>query len=109
MQGIFKTALIVSMLAPAGLFSSATGALAQDCGTYIIAGCYKDWNSAERQRRRIGAPLVVDTNDYPNFRNGWFCAADGPYDSGWEEELNYYKYRTDGRAVRDAYAKEACD
>jgi hypothetical protein len=22
---------------------------------------------------------VVWTNDFPNFRNGWFCVADGPY------------------------------
>ncbi len=108
MHKIFTAAALLTVAASSAIVSSSETAAAQGCGTYIIAGCFKDWNSAESRRRGIGAPLVVDTNNFPKFRNGWFCAADGPWQSGWQEELNYYQHRTDGKAVRDAYAKAAC-
>lgn len=77
--------------------------VAQACGWYVVLGCYDSYRQASRQANRIGAG-VVDTNNYPNFRNGYFCAADGPYSRSRARQLR----RSWRGTVRDAYAKSAC-
>ncbi len=77
--------------------------VAQACGWYVILGCYKSWNGARSRADRIGAK-IVDTNNYPNFRNGWFCAADGPHSRRRAKQLR----RAWRGTVSDAYAKSAC-
>lgn len=75
--------------------------VAQACGWYAIVGCSRDWNGASS----IAPPgtQIIDTNLYPNFRNGWFCAADGPYPSQAVVPLWRWK-----QFHSDAYAKSAC-
>lgn len=91
--------------------AAAETKVAQACGWYIILGCTRGYRDAARILTNLGGPgvgggagtSVVDTNQYPNFRNGYFCVADGPYGSrsaaqsvAWNE------------AVRDAYVKNSC-
>lgn len=81
------------------------------CGWYIVLGCGKSFNGANRTMNNLGGPFagggaglkVANTNEYPNFRNGFYCVVDGPYSSqsaaqsvAWNE------------AVRDAYVKNGC-
>ena len=81
------------------------------CGWYVILGCSRTHNGAWRTLNRLGGPgvggwagaQVVDTNNYPNFRNGWYCVADGPYPARWEAESIAWR-----EAVRDAYVKAGC-
>lgn len=77
--------------------------VAQACGWYVVLGCFQRYRAAQRRARDIGV-IVVDTNDYPNFRNGWFCAVDGPYSRGRANQLR----RNWRGTVADAYAKAAC-
>lgn len=75
--------------------------MAQACGWYAIVGCARSWNGASS----IAPPgtYVIDTNQYPNFRNGWFCAADGPYATRGDVPLwKWQQFRS------DAYVKSAC-
>ena len=83
----------------------------QGCGWYVVLGCHRSFNSANRQRARLGGPAagggaglnVIDTSDYPNFRNGYQCVMDGPYGSrGTARSIAW------NEAVPDAYVKSAC-
>ena len=104
-------ALSIALLAPAAMTLPATPAQAQACGHYVILGCFKSRNQAISRLNALGGPgvggwagaHVVNTNDYPNFRAGWWCVADGPYATrsvamsiAWKE------------AVPDAYVKKGC-
>ena len=110
---LVAAALSLTAVAAPASAGSANGEfrVAQACGYYIILGCSKSQRGANRTLSNLGGPgvggpagaFVVDTNAYPNFRNGWFCVADGPYNSAsaarsiaWTE------------AVPDAYVKSAC-
>lgn len=116
---------IVQCAAAAALFGAAlmtpavagdareTGEIrvAQACGYYIILGCSRNFRGANRTLSNLGGPgvggpagaYVVDTNNYPNFRNGWFCVADGPYRSAGAARSIAWR-----EAVPDAYVKSAC-
>lgn len=48
------------------------------CGWWAIYSCHKSRNAAIRDMNSIGYGGVVDTNDVPNFTNGYYCVADGP-------------------------------
>lgn len=48
------------------------------CGWWAIYACHKSRNAAIRDMNSSGYGGVVDTNDVPNFRNGYYCVADGP-------------------------------
>lgn len=59
--------------------TSATGEykVAQACGWFAIYTCHRSYGAAKRvANKRPG--YVVNTNHYPNFRNGWYCVASGP-------------------------------
>lgn len=81
------------------------------CGWYIVLGCGTSFNGARNTMNNLGGPMagggaglsVANTNEYPNFTNGFYCVVDGPYNSqsaaqsvAWNE------------AVRDAYVKNGC-
>lgn len=67
--------------------------LAQACGWYAIFQCGKNAN--------LGGPgYVIVTNDFPNFRPGWYCKVLGPY--GTQGEAAYVARQGGG------YAKSAC-
>lgn len=75
----------------------------QACGYYVIMGCFRSRGPANRQRSRTGAMTVVDTNQYPNFRNGYYCAADGPFPTDSQISISMYR-----QTVSDAYVKYSC-
>ncbi len=108
MRNLVMATALGALVASGAVFASSDGAKAQGCGTYIILGCFGSHSAAEHRRASIGAQWVLHTNDYPNFAPGHYCAADGPYSSGYQEDLQWYKTRTDGHKVSDAYAKAAC-
>ena len=96
---------------PEGPRAAPLATLAQACGWYVILGCSRTQRDAVRTLDRLGGPgvggwagaRVVNTNQYPNFRNGWFCVADGPYATRADAESIAWK-----EAVPDAYVKNGC-
>lgn len=74
----------------------------QGCGLYVIMGCSKSHGGA--QRMAGNGFLVVYTNDYPNFRDGWYCAAEGPFG---RSQANSFLASVRG-SVPDAYIKNGC-
>ena len=76
--------------------------VAQSCGWFVIVGCAKSRRGA---RRASSGARVLDTNDYPNFRNGWYCGFDGPF-----SRKSAAKQRRLGwlEASPDAYVKKGC-
>lgn len=100
---IAATSAFASLAAPGTASATEPFKVAQACGWYVVLGCYDSYEQASRQANRIGAG-VVDTNNYPNFRNGYFCAADGPYSKSRARQLR----RSWRGTVSDAYAKSAC-
>ena len=104
---------VASMSLAEGIHNVPEFQLASDgiCGWYVILGCSRTQNGAWRTLNRLGGPgvggwagaQVVRTNDYPNFRNGWYCVADGPYPARWEAESIAWR-----EAVPDAYVKAGC-
>lgn len=76
------------------------------CGWYAIAVCSSSQSAAQGKISQFGG-FVIDTNDtyYPNFRNGFYCVVDGPYDrNGAADARN--RFRNNGSG--DAYIKQAC-
>ena len=61
----------------------------QSCGWYVILGCHNRHADAAALVEELGGPFagggaglhVLHTDDYPNFRDGYFCVGDGPYGS----------------------------
>ncbi|MDF1610210.1 hypothetical protein PZ897_18670 [Hoeflea sp. YIM 152468] len=80
------------------------------CGWYIILGCAKSLNQANRTLSRLGGPMVgggagsrvLNTSDVDGFRNGFYCVADGPYVS--EADAGSVAWR---EAVPDATSNAA--
>ena len=75
--------------------------LAQACGWYAIVGCSR--SSSDAASIAPQGTYVIDTNFYPNFSNGWFCAVDGPYPSRSAVPLGHWR-----QFRGDAYVKSAC-
>jgi len=110
-----RTVIIALALLGCGLSGTlaAGPALAQGgaCGWYVILGCSRSQDDAYQTFNRLGGPgmgggagaQVVNTNDYPNFRNGWWCVTDGPYATRGQAESIPWR-----EAVPDAYVKSAC-
>lgn len=108
---IFKTFIASTLLAAGFTISAPTPANAQACGYYIILGCFKNANKAFERLNYIGGPgagggagsNVLDTNQYPNFRNGWYCVGDGPFGSKQQAQSIAWS-----EMIPDAYVKNAC-
>lgn len=100
MKICIKTSL-AALAMTAALGTAGERAAAEPGAWFAIGGCYQSSAAANRQAARLGVN-VVDTNDYPNFRNGWYCAAIGPFDRR-SAELNRQQFIAQG--VPDAYVK----
>lgn len=78
-------------------------------GYFVIGGCFKNYNAAQahasRLRSRGVQASVVTTNDFPNFRNGYHCAASVPFWTRGDTAGALYQFRAAG--VHDAYVKYA--
>ena len=101
-------AAIASLL----LCASVPSAAAEDvCGWYVVLGCDRSAAAMEKKRAVIAAladdgttwTKVVDTGDYPNFRDGWYCLVDGPFATRGEAEALDW-----GETVGETYVKNGC-
>lgn len=81
------------------------------CGWYVVLGCGQNRPALVDRMNYWGGPMagggagmeVINTGDYPNFRNGFFCLVDGPYASqGAAQSIAWTE------AVPDAYVKSGC-
>lgn len=100
---LIPAAAALALLAGAAV-TSTTPAQASDgiAGDYFaIGGCFKSRSAARQRARRLGAE-VVRTDDYPNFRAGWWCAVQGPF---LRDEAEGWKAEFRSRGVGDAYVK----
>ena len=108
---IFRTFLSALLIMVGMTITRVPEASAQVCGYYVILGCFRDANQAFERLNYIGGPgagggagsQVLDTNQYPNFRNGWFCVGDGPYGSKQEAQSIAWS-----EMIPDAYVKNGC-
>ena len=74
------------------------------CGWWALYSCQSSRGAASRDRNRAGYGEIVDTNSVPNFRNGYYCVADGP-------TTRSHAKRLENRARRDfdsPYIKQGC-
>ncbi|MBI1384804.1 MAG: hypothetical protein GC150_07840 [Rhizobiales bacterium] len=86
---------------PAGSYQ-----VAYACGWYAISVCSKGYNSAQKGANRYGGYVIHTSHpDYPNFRNGWYCAVVGPTSKSAAQGTARYM-RSIG--AHTAYAKNAC-
>ena len=83
----------------------------QACGWFVVLRCGRSYPAAQNFLNGLGGPgvgggagtRIIDTNQYPNFRNGFYCVMDGPYSSrGTAESIAWRE------AVPDAYVKSGC-
>lgn len=100
-----KRILLVCLLAlpaQAADLPSASANTFEGCGWYVIMSCGKSYSAAKRIAGN--GVLVVNTNDYPNFRNGWYCVADGPFNKRMaQNQRNFWQGK-----FKDAYIKKGC-
>ena len=80
------------------LFSSSSSLFARASKSLVSAPASR---ARLRAAPRLGAQVVL-TDDYPNFRPGWWCAVQGPY---IRDEANYWRGEFRRRGVGDAYVK----
>ena len=81
------------------------------CGWYVVLGCSQSFDGSQQRMNQLGGPFagggaglkVANTNEYPNFRNGWYCVVDGPYPSQGQAASIAWR-----EAVPDAYVKNGC-
>lgn len=103
MKTFIPAAAALALMAGAAM-TTTTPAQASDgiAGNYFaIGGCFKSRSAASSRARKLGAE-VVRTDDYPNFRAGWWCAVQGPF---IRDEANYWRGEFRRRGVGDAYVK----
>ncbi|MEM1377797.1 MAG: hypothetical protein AAGG69_10455 [Pseudomonadota bacterium] len=101
-----RSAAVIIAIGAAILLAAGEQARAnsfQGCGWYVIMGCSVSYSST-RELAGNGF-LTIDTNDYPNFRDGWFCVAEGPYSRRSDANRFMTSIKSD---VPDAYVKNGC-
>jgi hypothetical protein len=88
---------------PDGTKPRRTQSTFNGCGWYAIIAC--DQSRSAMQRLTGEGLMLIRTNDYPNFRAGWWCVADGPYtyQNGAQEVVSNWK-----RDFPTAYVKKGC-
>ena len=86
--------------------NNAGGGNGGTCGWYAIAQCGQSRSAAQRATNQYGG-FVIDTSDpaYPNFRNGFYCVAEGPYSQSDADDV---REEMQDAGSRDAYIKNAC-
>jgi hypothetical protein len=90
-------------LLPHGTAPQKTQSTFNGCGWYAIIACEQNRRSMQRL---VGEGLMlIRTDDYPNFRAGWWCVGDGPYtyQGGAQEIVANWK-----RDFPTAYVKKGC-
>lgn len=90
-----------SATAPAGSYQ-----VAQACGWYAISVCSRSRGAARRAANTHGGYVIDSGSDeFPNFRPGWWCAVNGPMSRRRAlrraDDMRY-------EGARSAYAKSAC-
>jgi hypothetical protein len=82
--------------------------LAQDCGWFAIFSCSTRAGEVQRFINRTGYGFMIDSSSsmFPNFRPGYYCAADGPM-SRREAQGLVNDARGNG-AAPTAYVKSSC-
>lgn len=75
--------------------------LAQGPRYFIVLGSFRRLSAAQAHCNRVGGSYVVNTNEYPNFRNGYFSCVIGPT-SRSEAQRNLWMAK---QIVPDAYVK----
>lgn len=80
--------------------------VAQACGWYAILGCFRSPGEANRWTSRIDYGYVISTTSeqFPNFRPGYYCVVNGPTSRGRAQRIAA-GWRD---VVPDAYVKNAC-
>jgi hypothetical protein len=81
------------------------------CGWYAIAHCSTRRGEADRELRRLESccdvrprPKVINTDNFPNFRPGYYCVVVGPSsESAARNHMDDVK-----RDFRSAYVKNSC-
>lgn len=104
-----KSVVCVSFVVAGILATAVPGpAVAGDgsCGWYAVLQCSQSEREANRWSRRHGVGTVVDTSsdEFPNFRPGFYCVVIGPMRRG--EALDTADDHRD--IAPTAYAKESC-
>lgn len=74
------------------------------CGWFAIFTCHAGPGEAAGSQRRLGG-IVVNTNEHPNFRNGWYCVAEGPFRNKSSAQARVNAKRG---AAPTAYVKKNC-
>lgn len=77
------------------------------CGWYLITSCSRNYFSLKRKDSQCGATAVVNTSgrQFPNFRNGFFCAVAGPLSKTRATQLQRSAAR---QGCSSAYIKRNC-
>lgn len=74
------------------------------CGWYAIYRCSKSYAAADEWANNSGLGYVIDTDEYDNFRPGWYCVVEGPMSRNRAQ-----KAVRDNRDIsHDGYAKYGC-
>lgn len=110
------TAMVLTGVGLAEKTAQASNVTTTLCGYYQMLGCFSTYQRAQNQLARLGGKgaggygiqwsegaHVINGYDLPNFRNGLFCVADGPYhDRQTAHTIPWVN------AVPDAYVKNGC-
>lgn len=102
-----------SMLSPSRPHAAAPQRmqLAQNCGWFVIGTCSRSRRDAQRAADEEGGGngYVISTSsrEYPNFRPGYYCVVEGPFDREGQAERALSRWRRAG-APRSSYIKNAC-
>jgi hypothetical protein len=107
----FLVSAVLPAVSHAEGFTEETQVAFAGCGWYVVLGCGKSFNGATRTMNNLGGPYagggaglsVANTNEYPNFRNGFYCVVDGPYQTQAQASSIAWV-----EAVPDAYVKNGC-
>lgn len=112
-QAIMAAAMVLANGATTSHASEIKPILVSDgsCGWYVVLGCGKRVSDQKKKLGNLGGAnagggaglRVITTNDYANFRPGYYCVVDGPYPSQGEAESIAWT-----EAVPDAYVKNGC-
>lgn len=97
-----------------GLLTTGS-ALADDarCGYYAVLGCADseavivEKQDILRNLTRDGTTRtkVIHTDNFSNFRDGWFCLVDGPFETYGQADTMSLDW---GETVGPSYAKKGC-
>lgn len=68
---------------------------------FVVLGSFKRRGTAQERCSMFGDGYVISTNDYPNFRNGYWACVIGPLSRGDADDQMW----ASREAVPDAYVK----